>query len=188
MSPEQGSNWNFIYKTLRSWSLPQARVLNLFAYTGAASVVAKMAGADVVHCDASRPGLNWANQNMRLNGQADIRWVYEDAFKFVKRELRRGSRYNGIIMDPPPYGRGPEGEKWSLQEKLDEIVEHAGRLLSEEGSFFVLSLYAAGLSALVGYNAVTSHMTAKETEFGEFYLKSQTGRHLPMGTFMRFRR
>src|SRR5690606_21586190 len=129
MFPEQGSNWNFIYKTLRSWSLPQARVLNLFAYTGAASVVARMAGADVVHCDASRPGLNWANQNMQLNGQADIRWVYEDAFKFVKRELRRGSRYHGIIMDPPPYGRGPEGEKWSLHEKLDEIEGMAVQLL-----------------------------------------------------------
>src|SRR5690606_28209368 len=143
---------------------------NLFAYTGAASVVAKMAGADVVHCDASRPGLHWANQNMRLNGQADIRWVYEDAFKFVKRGLRRGSRYNGIIMDPPPYGRGPEGEKWSLQEKLDEIVSMATQLLEEDHAFLILSLYAAGLSPLVGYNVVKTYLHRARIECGEFCL------------------
>jgi 23S rRNA (cytosine1962-C5)-methyltransferase len=187
MFPEQGSNWNFIYKTLRSWSLPQARVLNLFAYTGAASVVARMAGADVVHCDASRPGLNWANQNMQLNGQADIRWVYEDAFKFVKRELRRGSRYHGIIMDPPPYGRGPEGEKWSLQEKLDEIVGMAVQLLEPDNSFLILSLYAAGLSPLVGFNVVKTYLPADKIECGEFCLKSRHDRDLPMGTFLRFK-
>ncbi len=186
--PEQGSNWNFIFDALQGHPDEPRKVLNLFAYTGAASIVARRCGADVVHVDASRPGITWANENMTRNGLKDIRWVHEDALKFVRREVRRGNRYQGIIMDPPPYGRGPEGEKWTLQEKLDELLEHAGRLLSEEGSFFVLSLYAAGLSALVGYNAVTSHMTAKETEFGEFYLKSQTGRHLPMGTFMRFRR
>ncbi|MBY0432902.1 MAG: class I SAM-dependent methyltransferase, partial [Cyclobacteriaceae bacterium] len=99
--PEQGANWNFIYDALTGWKLSKPRVLNLFAYTGAASVVAKIAGADVTHCDASRPGLNWANQNMQLNNQSDIRWVYEDAFKFVKREVKRGNRYHGIIMDPP---------------------------------------------------------------------------------------
>jgi len=186
MFPEQGSNWNFIHDTLRGWRLPQARVLNLFAYTGAASVVAKMAGADVVHCDASRPGLNWANQNMRLNGQADIRWVYEDAFKFVKRELRRGSRYNGIIMDPPPYGRGPEGEKWSLQEKLDEIVSMATQLLEEDHAFLILSLYAAGLSPLVGYNVVKTYLHRGRIECGEFCLKSRDNRDLPMGTYLRW--
>jgi 23S rRNA (cytosine1962-C5)-methyltransferase len=121
--PEQGENWNFIFDTVRSWEVEKPRVLNLFAYTGAASVVAKMAGADVTHCDASRPGLNWANQNQQLNNEKDIRWVYEDALKFVKREVKRGNQYNGIIMDPPPYGRGPEGEKWTLQEKLDELIQ-----------------------------------------------------------------
>lgn len=186
--PEQGSNWNFIFDALQSRREGSSKVLNLFAYTGAASVVARRCGADVIHVDASRPGITWANENMTRNGLKDIRWVHEDALKFVRREVRRGNRYQGIIMDPPPYGRGPDGEKWTLQEKLDELLEHANRLLAEEGSFFVLSLYAAGLSALVGYNAVTAHMAANKPEFGEFYLKSQTGKHLPMGTFMRFRR
>lgn len=186
--PEQGSNWNFIFDSLQTHRGKPQRVLNLFAYTGAASVVARHCGADVVHVDASRPGINWAHENMTRNGLKDIRWVHEDALKFVRREVRRGNRYQGIIMDPPPYGRGPEGEKWTLQEKLDELLEHASRLLTDEESFFILSLYAAGLSPLVGYNTVTSHMVVNEPEFGEFCLKSQTGKHLPMGTFMRFRR
>lgn len=188
MFPEQGSNWNFILDSLQARRGTSQKVLNLFAYTGAASVVARHCGADVVHVDASRPGINWAHQNMTLNKLKDIRWVHEDALKFVRREVRRGNRYQGIIMDPPPYGRGPDGEKWTLQEKLDELIGHAGRLLEEKGSFFVLSMYAAGLSPLVGYNTVTTHMAADQPEFGEFCLKSQTGKHLPMGTFMRFRR
>lgn len=188
MFPEQGCNWNFIYDTIRGWPATNARILNLFAYTGAASVVARSCSADVVHVDASRPGINWANQNMQLNGQKDIRWVHEDALKFVRREVRRGNKYQGIIMDPPPYGRGPDGEKWTLQEKLDELVENASRLLEEKNSFFVLSMYAAGLSAIVGNNVVKSHFTFSHGEYGEFSLTSSTGRDLPMGTFMRFRR
>jgi 23S rRNA (cytosine1962-C5)-methyltransferase len=183
--PEQGQNWNFIYDTVKSWHQPASKVLNLFAYTGAASVVAKIAGADVTHCDASRPGLNWANQNMQLNNQKDIRWVYEDALKFVKREVKRGNKYNGIIMDPPPYGRGPEGEKWTLQEKLDELVQSASQLLEKEKSFFILSMYAVGLSSLVGANVVKTHFNS-QLELGEFYLKSKQDKDLPMGTFVRF--
>jgi 23S rRNA (cytosine1962-C5)-methyltransferase len=184
--PEQGENWNFIYDTLSDRSAG-ARVLNLFAYTGAASVVARAAGAEVTHVDASRPGLNWANKNMQLNGLADIRWVYEDALKFVKREVKRGHTYAGIIMDPPPYGRGPEGEKWTLPEKLNELIHLTGRLLEPKNSFFILSMYATGLSPLAGLNVVQSHFKVPDPEWGEFYLKSATGRHLPMGTFLRFR-
>jgi 23S rRNA (cytosine1962-C5)-methyltransferase len=184
--PEQGSNWNFIYDTVSGWQ-GGGKILNLFAYTGAASVVARMAGAQVVHVDASRPGLNWANQNMQLNNQQDIRWVYEDALKFVKREVKRGNTYNGIIMDPPPYGRGPEGEKWTLEEKLNELVEMSSALLTKEKCFFILNMYAVGLSALVGLNVVQSHFQAMP-EFGEFFLKSKEGRDLPMGTFVRFAR
>ena len=183
--PEQGSNWNFIYDTVRSWKLPGPRVLNLFAYTGAASLVARMAGAEVVHCDASRPGLNWANQNMQLNNLSDIRWVYEDAFKFVKREMKRGNRYNGIIMDPPPYGRGPEGEKWTLQEQLDELMNMCSQLRERKNCFLILSLYAVGLSATVGLNVARPYFDVKNAEFGEFYLKSRNGSDLPMGTFLR---
>lgn len=186
--PEQGNNWNFIYDTITSWKINKPRVLNLFAYTGAASVVARAAQADVIHCDASRPGLNWANQNMELNNLKDIRWVYEDAFKFVRREVKRGNKYNGIIMDPPPYGRGPEGEKWTLQEQLDELIHMSSSLLEMKNSFFILSMYAVGLSAVVGLNVAKSHFDIKDPEYGEFFLKSKHGKDLPMGTFLRFAR
>lgn len=184
--PEQGENWNFIFDTVSNWKAP-SRVLNLFAYTGAASVVARQAGAEVTHCDASRPGLNWANQNMQLNQLDNIRWVYEDALKFVKREAKRGNKYNGIIMDPPPYGRGPEGEKWTLQEKLDELIHLSSQLLEEKTRFFILSMYAVGLSATVGLNVVKTHFKSNSIECGEFYLKPKQGNDLPMGTFVRFR-
>jgi len=186
MFPEQGSNWNFIYDSIRAWNLQKPKVLNLFAYTGAASVVARSAGAEVIHCDASRPGLNWANQNMQLNNLTDIRWVYEDAFKFVKREVKRGNRYHGIIMDPPPYGRGPEGEKWTLPEQLDDLVGYCSQLLEKEENFFILSMYAVGLSPIVGLNVAKTYFDVENAEFGEFYLKSTNHRHLPMGTFFRF--
>jgi 23S rRNA (cytosine1962-C5)-methyltransferase len=186
--PEQANNWNFIFDTISSWTNKPSRVLNLFAYTGAASVVARSAGAEVIHCDASRPGLNWAAHNMQLNGLKDIRWVYEDAFKFVKREVKRGNKYNGIIMDPPPYGRGPEGEKWTLQEQLDELIGMSSQLLHEERSFFILSMYAVGLSPTVGLNVVKSHFEFDGIDYGEFILKSKQGKDLPMGTFLRFKR
>ncbi|MEO5599696.1 MAG: class I SAM-dependent methyltransferase [Cyclobacteriaceae bacterium] len=184
--PEQGSNWNFIYDTIRIWNIQKPKVLNLFAYTGAASLVARTAGAEVIHCDASRPGLNWANQNMQLNKLTDIRWVYEDAFKFVKREVKRGNHYHGIIMDPPPYGRGPEGEKWTLQEQLDELVEMTSQLLEKKNCFFILSMYAVGLSSTVGLNVVKTYFDVSNFEAGEFFLKSKNQRDLPMGTFLRF--
>ncbi|HTE31142.1 MAG TPA: class I SAM-dependent methyltransferase [Chryseolinea sp.] len=185
--PEQGSNWNFIYDTVRGWPLQQSRVLNLFAYTGAASVVARAAGATVIHCDASRPGLNWASQNMELNNLKDIRWVYEDAFKFVRRELKRGNKYNGIIMDPPPYGRGPEGEKWTLEEQLEELIHMSSGLLEKKHGFFILNMYAVGLSPLIGLNIAKSYFEMNEPEYGEFFLRSKQDKDLPMGTFLRFK-
>ncbi len=185
--PEQGENWNFIYHTLTHFKVPDVRVLNLFAYTGAASMVARMAGAEVTHVDASRPGLNWANQNMQLNRLTDIRWVYEDAFRFVKREVKRGKKYHGIIMDPPPYGRGPEGEKWMLHEQLNDLVQLCSKLLPPKNFFFILNMYAAGLPALAGLNVTRTYFNHAEVECGEFFLKSRNHRHLPMGTFVRLK-
>ena len=186
--PEQGENWNFIYEAMKDISaqVEKPRVLNLFAYTGAASMVATQAGAIVTHCDASRPGLNWANQNMQLNKLDGIRWVYEDALKFIHREAKRGNKYNGIIMDPPPYGRGPEGEKWTLQEMLDELVGLSQEVLEPESSFFILSVYAAGLSSMVGLNVVKTHFHEVDMQWGEFCLKAYNSRNLPMGSFVRF--
>jgi 23S rRNA (cytosine1962-C5)-methyltransferase len=149
--------------------------------------VAKAAGADVMHVDASRPGLNWANENMKQNNLDNIRWVHEDALKFVKREAKRGKKYNGIIMDPPPYGRGPDGEKWSLEDKLNELVFLSSQLLEKENSFFILSMYAVGLSSMVGQNVVTTHFKNVKVECGEFFLKPKEGNSLPMGTFVRFK-
>jgi 23S rRNA (cytosine1962-C5)-methyltransferase len=186
--PEQANNWNFIWETVKAMPVKTPRVLNLFAYTGAASMVACAAGAQVTHVDASRPGINWANQNMQLNGLKDIRWVYEDAFKFVKREAKRGNTYHGIIMDPPPYGRGPSGEKWTLQEQLGELVASASSILEPNNAFFILSMYAVGLSALVGKNIVADHLKWKDLEFGEFLLQGKAGHDLPMGTFVRLSR
>jgi 23S rRNA (cytosine1962-C5)-methyltransferase len=124
---------------------------------------------------------------MQLNGLSDIRWVYEDALKFVRREVKRGNKYNGIIMDPPPYGRGPEGEKWTLQEKLNELVYMTSQLLDRKNCFFILSMYAVGLSPIVGLNVVKSHFAVDDMECGEFFLKSNHDRNLPMGTFLRFK-
>jgi len=106
----------------------------------------------------------------------------------VKREVKRGNKYQGIIMDPPPYGRGPEGEKWTLQEKLNELIHLASQLLEQNNSFFILSMYAVGLSSLVGLNVAKTHFPSVEPQFGEFYLKSKNGNDLPMGTFLRFKR
>lgn len=182
--PEQGSNWNFLRECISP--MKDGRVLNLFAYTGAASMVARLSGAEVTHVDASRPGLNWANQNMQLNKLDNIRWVYEDAFRFVKRELKRGNKYQGIIMDPPPYGRGPEGEKWTLPEQLNELTGMCAGLLSGSRVFFVLSMYAVGLSAVVGRNVLQAHFPEASIDYGEFLLMASKGRDLPMGTFARF--
>jgi 23S rRNA (cytosine1962-C5)-methyltransferase len=186
--PEQGENWNFIHDTIRSWktTAEKPKVLNLFAYTGAASIVATQAGAGVTHCDASRPGLNWANQHMQMNALDGIRWVHEDALKFIRREAKRGNKYQGVIMDPPPYGRGPEGEKWTLQEKLDELIGLAHDVLEGDNSFFILSMYAAGLPAMVGLNVVKTHFKEVDLQWGEFCLKAGNSRNLPMGTFVRF--
>src|SRR5882762_10066638 len=125
---------------------------------------------------------------MQMNGLQDIRWVYEDAVKFVKREVKRGNRYNGIIMDPPPYGRGPDGEKWTLQDKLNDLISLSSQLLEKKDSFFILSMYAVGLSAMVGLNVVTTHFETSNPEYGEFILRSKNGKDLPMGTFLRFKR
>ena len=122
---------------------------------------------------------------MQINNQDNIRWVYEDAFKFVKREEKRGNKYAGIIMDPPPYGRGPEGEKWTLQEQLNELVKMSKHLLEEKECVFILSMYAVGLSSTVGLNVVKTHFPEAKPDCGEFFLKSTQGRDLPMGTFVR---
>jgi len=183
--PEQANNWDFIYDTISLWKKP-GNVLNLFAYTGGASLIAKAAGADVTHVDAVKNMINWGRENEQLSAIDGIRWVVEDAMKFVKREVKRGKKYNGIILDPPAYGRGPNGEKWVLEENLTELLEQCSFLLAKENCFFVLNLYSMGLSPLVSANLIEDFFQPKQMSFGEFYLNSKSKQKLPLGTFLRF--
>lgn len=159
--PEQADNWNFIYDRLQFFKSdnPQAekpRVLNLFAYTGGASLAAAAGGAEVYHVDSVKPVITWARENMEASGHSGIRWIVEDALKFVKREVRRGARYQGIMLDPPAYGRGADGEKWVLEENINEMIKLCAELLDTKHAFFILSLYSMGLSALIGENLVNA--------------------------------
>jgi 23S rRNA (cytosine1962-C5)-methyltransferase len=184
--PEQADNWNYIYAATRR--LPaDASVLNLFAYTGAASLAARAAGAEVTHVDAVKPVITWARQNMEASGLQDIRWVVEDALKFVQREVRRGKKYQGIILDPPAYGRGPDGEKWLLEKQLDELLGLCSQLLDARHHFFVINLYSMGFSALILENLLHRHFPAVETyDFGELFIPSRSGVKLPLGVYLRF--
>ena len=145
--PEQAANWDFIQERIKA-SKREISVLNLFAYTGGATVAALAAGARVCHVDAARGMVSWARENVELSGLSDrpVRWIVDDCLKFVQREIRRGRRYDGIIMDPPSYGRGPTGEVWKLEENLYPFVELVSQVLSEEASFVVINAYTTGLS------------------------------------------
>jgi 23S rRNA (cytosine1962-C5)-methyltransferase len=186
--PEQSENWNFIYDFLKSNDEPRS-VLNLFAYTGGASLVSRACGADVVHLDSVKQVITWSAENMKESNLDGIRWMLDDAFKFVKREVKRGRKYNGIILDPPAYGRGPEGEKWVLEQQIDELIKLCSELLLPRKSFFVLNLYSMGLSALVAENIVNTYFDiSTPVEKGEIFVPDLYNRKLPLGTFLRFAR
>jgi len=187
--PEQAPNWDFIYDKVIASKIPDPKVLNLFAYTGAASLAARAAGAEVVHVDSVKPVITWARENMENSGLTDIRWVVEDALKFVQREVRRGNTYSGIILDPPAYGRGADGEKWILDDNLNEMIQLCSELLLPEKSFLILNMYSIGFSALVANNLINSYFNrGDDNESGELYLPDRFGKKLPLGTFLRFSR
>lgn len=148
--PEQAVNWDFMRKKIEQAKRP-VRVLNLFAYTGGATLACAAAGAAVCHVDASKGIVNWARENAALSGLSErpVRWIVDDCKKFVEREIRRGSRYDGIVMDPPSYGRGPGGEVWKLEDQVYGLVELASRVLSDDPLFFLLNSYTTGLPASV---------------------------------------
>jgi 23S rRNA (cytosine1962-C5)-methyltransferase len=184
--PEQAENWNYIYDLLRSAKTDKARVLNLFAYTGGASLAAKAAGADVTHVDSVKPVVSWARENMEASGLSDIRWVVEDAVKFVRREVKRGNRYNGIILDPPAYGRGPEGEKWILEDGISALLDDCAQLLAQESAFVILNLYSMGYSSLVAENLFRCHFPQlADPEAGELFFADRAGNKLPLGIYCR---
>ena len=188
--PEQAPNWDWIYRRTRSLAAKgrTPRVLNLFAYTGAASLAAKAAGADVTHLDSVRQVVTWARGNMEHSRLDGIRWVVEDAMKFARREERRGNRYDGIILDPPAYGHGPDGEKWKLDECLFEMLCSVGHILAPEDSFLVLNLYSNGYSALLGETVLRQAMSSGQVESGELALNDRFGKALPLSIVVRMTR
>ncbi len=184
--PEQVVNWNFVYDHINNSNSENSKILNLFAYTGGASLVARAAGAEVVHVDSVRQVINWAAGNMSANHLEGIRWVVEDVMKFIKREVKREKKYQGIILDPPAYGHGPVGEKWILEESINELINNCSRLLTNRGSFLVLNLYSMGFSPLIADNLIKANFkTTTSTEFGELYFPDRSGKRLPLGVFVR---
>jgi 23S rRNA (cytosine1962-C5)-methyltransferase len=175
--PEQAANWEFLDAKVRS--LKQPRVLNLFGYTGVASLVMAAAGAEVTHVDASKKAVAWARENAELSGLADrpIRWIVEDARRYVQREVRRGSKYDGIILDPPKYGRGPDGQVWRLFEDLPEMAGLCAELLSENAAFLVLNAYAERISGAALAGLLSEKLSARggSIEWGELALVEDAG-------------
>ena len=192
--PEQAPNWNWIFRKTTSIAAAtgqKPKVLNLFAYTGAASLAARCAGADVTHLDSVRQVVTWAHENQDRSGLDGIRWVIEDAMKFARREERRGNLYQGIILDPPAYGHGPDGEKWKLDECLFDMMKNVGHILAPENSFLVLNLYSNGFSAILGETVVREALGLKSgdgLDSGELILRDKFGKNLPLSIFVRLSR
>ena len=180
--PEQAVNWNYLYDHLHE--RPEAKVLNLFAYTGGASLAAKAAGADVIHCDSIRQVVNWANTNMQLSKLDGIRWLIEDAYKFVQKEARRGRVYQGILLDPPAWGHGPKGEKWKLEEQINELIRHIAMILDKDSGLLIFNSYSLGFSPLILRNLLHSHLEPhqlRSLELCELVLKDRSKKLLPAG-------
>lgn len=188
--PEQSLNWDFITSVITK-SNRVINVLNLFAYTGIASVVAAKAGAKVTHVDASRPSIAWAKENQAASGlsETSIRWILDDASKFVQREIKRGVRYDAIIMDPPVYGHGPDGEVWDFGKSFPELMSLCRQVLSDQPLFFVVNAYAISASALMLQNVLEDHLgdLSGKLEVGELALEETSrNRLLSTGIFARW--
>ncbi len=178
--PEQQANWRFIKERVSA----SQKILNLFAYTGAASLAARESGAEVVHVDSVKQLITWANENKERSNLSDIKWVHEDALKFAQRELKRGSQYDGIIMDPPAWGLGAKGEKWKLEHHLSGLIETAHGLMNP-GAFLILNTYSpkielANLAASAG-----QYFSAKQLEIKQLWMPTKTGKELYCGNLLR---
>ena len=186
--PEQAANWDWFSEKIKNAGRP-IKVLNLFAYTGGATLAARAARAEVTHVDSVRQVVTWSRENMELSGLEGVRWIVEDALKFVRREVRRGSLYRGIILDPPAYGRGADGERWILEDNIGEMLECCAQLLEPRGAFLVLNLYSMGLSSTLARTAVRQAFGApREEQWGELCFTDRAGKQLPLGTYYRFTR
>lgn len=179
--PEQAVNWDYIIEKTSKREKP--KVLNLFAYTGGATLAAAYGGADVVHVDASKGMVSWAKENLNLSGLGDkyVRFIVDDCEKFIMREIKRGNRYDGIIMDPPSYGRGPGGELWKMEDKIFDFVNLASKVLSENPMFFIVNSYTTGLAPQVIKNIISLGVGCK-AESDEIGLPiTASGLYLPCG-------
>jgi 23S rRNA (cytosine1962-C5)-methyltransferase len=188
--PEQASNWEWIREIIKK-SKRKISVINLFGYTGGATLAAASAGAEVCHLDGSKVAIAWARDNAELSGLASkpTRWILDDAIKFVKREIKRGRRYDGIIMDPPAFGHGPGGEIWKIEDNFLELMELCLKLLSEKPLFFLVNGYASGYSATAYKNNLLSiqEKAGGEIQAGELTIEESSGKRLlPCGIFARW--
>ena len=191
--PEQAANWDWMGKLIRESGRKDLKVLNLFGYTGGATLACAAAGARVTHVDAAKGMVQWAKENRELSGlpETACRWIVEDALIFVRREIRRGNAYDGILMDPPSYGRGPSGEVWKLENELYGLVETCSRALSEEPVFFLINSYTTGFQASVLSNMMEKCVTPRfggKTDSRELCLPVRTGGVLPCGASGRWER
>lgn len=178
--PEQASNWNWLKERCESGKT----VLNLFAYTGMASLVARSCGADVYHVDAVKQLISWSRENMELSGLDHIRWVLDDAPGFARKELKRGRKYDGIIMDPPAFGRGAKGERWILEKQLPELFQTAAQLLKPDG-FLLVNTYSPKLNITDLKALALSHFPKRELQVAALWMNSQTGKELYFGDVLR---
>ncbi len=187
--PEQYDNWKFIDETISQSKNKNIKVLNLFGYTGCASLVAANAGAEVTHVDASKPSIGAGMKNAELSGLKDkpIRWILDDAFAFVKKELRRGNVYQGIIMDPPAFGRGSAGQVWKLEEQFVDFVQETAKLLSDDAMFFIVNGYASGYSHIAYKQNLDAIFSKGKVESKELTLEDSTGKLLPCGIVARWK-
>lgn len=183
--PEQAANWDFISNN--SAGAGKLKFLNLFAYTGIASVLAAKLGWETTHVDASKPSLTWAKENMLASGLPEnaIRWIYEDCLKFVKREARRGNKYDAIVLDPPAFGRGPKGEVWKFGEDMPELLNTVAAILSPNFKFLIVNAYAVSVSSLLLKNMLEDLGTKQKIDYGELVLKQKNNRSLSTGIFAR---
>lgn len=185
--PEQAVNWEYIFQSVSQMKKP-VKFLNLFAYTGGASLAARAAGAETYHLDSIKQVVSWARENMELSKLDNIRWVVEDALKFVKREAKRGNKYQGIILDPPAYGHGPTGEKWKLEDSINEMMKNVLSILDEDQHFLILNAYSLGFSPIILENLVKMNAKPQNLETGELYLADKFNKNLPLGAFARFQK
>ncbi len=191
--PEQSSNWEWIKRVIKNSEKKELEILNLFGYTGGASLVCAQAGAKVVHVDGSKSAITWATENAELSGLSGkpIRWILDDARVFVERELKRGRKYDAIIMDPPAFGHGAKKELWKIEEDFLPLVENCMKLLSDAPTFFLINGYSAGYSGLAYKNNLLDleRKYGGKIEVGELAIEeNRSDRILPAGIFARWER